>query len=133
MIPALETIDDIGCEVKRQTAFQQLRKDPLLKQDDILGSYAIICYNSRTYRSGGVLSVVSGKATAESELKRLETCQDSAHRQDGWRYFIEKINLKAGTDPTEANQHRQAELETRESKALQENGASVRRSSDPHF
>ena len=38
----------------------------------------------------------------------------------GWRYFIEKTDLKAGTDPAEATQHRQAELEGRESKALQE-------------
>ena len=112
---------------------RQLGNGSFLKLDGIAGSYAIICYNSHTYQSAGVLVVVSGKATAESEVKRLEECQDSSHRQDGWRYFIEKIDLKAGTHPTEANQHRQAELEMRESKALQENEDPVRRSSDSHL
>jgi hypothetical protein len=99
---------------------RQLGNGLFLKRDDIGGSYAIIRYNSRTYQSDGVLVVVRGKATADSELKRFEECQDSLDRHEGWRYFIEKIDLKAGTDPTEATQHRQAELESRELKALQE-------------
>ena len=42
------------------------------------------------------------------------------HRHEGWRYFIEKTGLKAGTDPAEATQHRQAELEGREANALRD-------------
>ena len=78
-----------------------------------------------------MLVVVSGKETADSELKRFEECQDSSDRHEGWRYFIEKTNLKAGTDPTEATQHRQAELEARESKAMQENETPISRSPNP--
>jgi hypothetical protein len=102
-----------------------------MKHDPTTGSYAIICYNSRTYQSGGVVMIVSGKAAADSELKRLEDCQDSSHRQDGWRYFIQETDLQAGTDPIDANQHRQAELESRESKALHEDEAAIRRSFNP--
>jgi hypothetical protein len=64
--------------------------------------------------------VVKGKHNAESELKAFEDSQDSLDRHDGWRYFIEKTDLKAGTDPVEATQYRQAELERRESEALRE-------------
>jgi len=71
---------------------------------------------------------VRGKETAESELKRLEECQDSSDRHDGWRYLIERTALKAGTDPIEATQHRQNELEAREFKALQEDEISTGRS-----
>jgi hypothetical protein len=55
--------------------------------------------------------VVRGKQSAESELKKFEDSQDSSDRHEGWRYFIEKTDLKAGTDLAEATQHRQAELE----------------------
>jgi hypothetical protein len=64
--------------------------------------------------------VIRGKQSAESQLKNFEGSQDSSDRHEGWRYFIEKTDLKAGTDPTEATQRRQAELEIRESKALGE-------------
>ena len=77
-----------------------------------------------------MLVVVNGEETANSELKRFEEGQDSADRHEGWRYFIEKIDLKAGTNPTEATQHRQDELEARELKALQGNETQVRRSSN---
>jgi hypothetical protein len=67
-----------------------------------------------------VIAVIRGKPTAELELKKFEDCQDSSDRHEGWRYFIEKTDLKAGTDPDQATQHRQAELEGRELKALRE-------------
>jgi hypothetical protein len=67
-----------------------------------------------------VVAVVSGRHNAESELKNFEDSQDSSDRHEGWRYLIDKTNLKAGTDPAEATRHRQAELEARESKALRE-------------
>jgi hypothetical protein len=72
-----------------------------------------------------VVAVVSGKHSAESELKKFEDFQDSSDRHEGWRYFIEKTSLKAGTDPAEATQRRQAEFEGRESKALREAKASI--------
>lgn len=63
--------------------------------------------------------MIGGKQNAEFRLKKFEEFQDSADRHEGWRYFIEKTDLKAGTDPSEATQHRQAELEGRELKALE--------------
>ena len=92
----------------------------LLTRDDYSGSYAIIRHNIRTYRSGGVVAVVRGKQTAESDLKKLEESQHPPDRHEGWRYFIEKTDQKAGTDPTEATHRRQAQLEVRESKALED-------------
>jgi hypothetical protein len=71
-----------------------------------------------------VVAVVSGRPNAESEVKTFEDSQDSSDRHEGWRYFIDKTDLKAGTDPAEANRHRQAELEARESKVLREAKAS---------
>jgi hypothetical protein len=67
-----------------------------------------------------VLAVIKGRRNAESELKAFEDSQDSSDRHQGWRFFIEKTGLKAGTDPLEATQQRQAELEKRESKLLQD-------------
>ena len=87
---------------------------------DRLLAYAIIRHNVRTYRSAGVVQVVQGEQSAKSALLNLEASQSPADHHEGWRYFIEKTNLKAGTDPTEATHRRQAELEVRESKALQE-------------
>jgi hypothetical protein len=91
-----------------------------LTRDDFTASYAIIRHNIRTYRSDGVIAVIRGKQRAESELEKFEESQHSADRHEGWRYFIEKTDLKAGTDPAEATEHRQAELEGRELKALRE-------------
>jgi hypothetical protein len=91
-----------------------------LTRDDLASSYVIIRHNIRTYRSAGVVAVLRGKQNAELELKKFEDAQDSADRHEGWRYFIEKTDLKPGTDPAQATQHRQAQLEGRESKALQE-------------
>ncbi len=86
--------------------------------NDSNASYAIIRHNIRTYLSAGVMAVIRGKQGAELRLKEYENSQDSSDRQEGWRYFIERIDLKAGTDPVEATKHRQVELEGRESKAL---------------
>jgi hypothetical protein len=64
--------------------------------------------------------VVRGKQNAALQLKKFEDTQDFSDRHEGWRYLIDETDLKAGTDPAEATKHRQAELETRELKALQE-------------
>jgi hypothetical protein len=79
-----------------------------------------------------VVAVVSGRDNAESELKKFEDSQDSSDRHEGWRYFIDKTDLKAGTDPAEANRHRQAELEERELKAMKEIKTPIFPSPDPH-
>jgi len=94
--------------------------DNLVTREDASASYAIIRHNIRTYRSDGVVEVVRGKQNAELELKKFEQSQRDPDRQEGWRYFIEKTDLKAGTSPAEATDRRQADLEVRESKALQE-------------
>jgi len=78
-----------------------------------------------------VVAVVSGRHNAESELKKFEYSQDSSDRHEGWRYLIDKTNLKAGTDPAEATRHRQAELEARESKAMKEIKTPLLSSRDP--
>ena len=64
--------------------------------------------------------MIGAKHQAELELKKFEDAQNSSDRHEGWRYFIDKTDLKAGTDPAEATLHRQAELEKRESEALRE-------------
>jgi len=102
-----------------------------LTRDDLSASYAIVRHNVRTYRSGGVVQVVKGKQNAESEVKKLEDSQYPADRHEGWRYFIEKTDQKAGTDPAEATHRRQAELEVRESKALEETKTPGSPSTDP--
>ena len=102
-----------------------------LTRDDLTASYAIIRHNIRTYQSAGVLAIVRGKQSAESELKKFEDSQDSSDRQEGWRYFIEKTDLEAGTDPAEATDRRQAELEGRDSKALRETKTRVFPPPDP--
>ncbi len=91
-----------------------------LTRDDLSASYAIIRHNVRTYRSAGVVEVVRGKQNAESTQKKFESSQSSADHHEGWRYFIEKTDMKAGTNPVEATHLRQTDLETRESKAQEE-------------
>jgi hypothetical protein len=102
--------------------FQNREKEGFLTNDELKASYVVIRHNVRTYESAGVVEVVKGRPNAESTLKRFESEQSSTDRHEGWRYFLEKSTLKAGTDPTEATELRQAELENRESKATQDAG-----------
>ncbi len=69
--------------------------------------------------------MVKGKELAKSALQKLEACQDSSDHHEGWRYFIEKTEQKPGVDPVEATRRRQEELDTRESKAMQETKSPV--------
>jgi hypothetical protein len=94
-------------------------------REELTASYALIRHNVRTYHSAGVVEVVKGKQVAELTLQKFEACQDSSDRYEGWRYFIEKTELKPGIDPVQATQHRQKELEVRESKAMQETNSLV--------
>ena len=89
-----------------------------LTRDESKASYAIIRHNIRTYESGGVVLVVKGKENAEVRVKHFETGQSSEDRHAGWRYFVEKSDLKAGMDPAEATNLRQMKLEMRESQAV---------------
>jgi hypothetical protein len=86
-------------------------------QSEAKASFAVIRYNLRTYESGGVMAVIKGRESAESALKQFEKTQTSEDRHNGWRYFLEKTDLRAGMDPTEATNLRQSRLETRESQA----------------
>ena len=86
-------------------------------QPDPKASYAVIRYNFRTYEPGGVMAVIKGLPNAESILKQFERTQSSEDRNAGWRYFLEKTDLRPGMDPQEATNLRQARLEMRESQA----------------
>jgi hypothetical protein len=88
----------------------------LLTREDHNGSYAIILHNVRTYRSAGIVAIVRGKQKAELTLKEFEDAKSSSDHHEGWRYFIEKTELAPGTDPREATNRRQADLESRESR-----------------
>ncbi|MBZ5573501.1 MAG: hypothetical protein LAO09_16660 [Acidobacteriia bacterium] len=82
---------------------------------DSKSSFAVVRYNARTYESGGVMVVIRGRENAEATLKQFERSQGSEERNAGWRYFLEKTDLRAGMDPQEATNLRQARLEIRES------------------
>jgi len=84
-------------------------------QGESKASFAIVRYNARTYDSGGVMAVVKGREEAEAALKQLERSQNPGDRDAGWRYFLEKTDLRAGMDPQKATNLRQARLELRES------------------
>lgn len=86
-------------------------------RDESKGSFAVIRYNIRTYESGGVMAVIRGKESSETILKQFEQSQSSEDRHIGWRYFLEKTDLRAGMDPVEATNLRQSRLEIRESQA----------------
>ena len=107
--------------LKEESLFQG-DKGEYLTNDELKASYVVIRHNVRTYESAGVVEVVKGRTNAESALKKFENDQSPSDRHEGWRYFLEKTTLKAGTDPAEATELRQAELESRESKATQEGG-----------
>jgi hypothetical protein len=83
--------------------------------NDTKSSFAVVRYNARTYESGGVMMVIRGRENAEATLKQFERSQGSEERNEGWRYFLEKTDLKAGMDPQKATSLRQARLEIRES------------------
>lgn len=84
-------------------------------RDESKAAYAVIRYNLRTYQSGGVVAVMQGRSSAELTVTQLEQAQPSDDRQVGWRYFVEKSDLKVGMDPQEATKLRQTRLEVRES------------------
>ena len=80
----------------------EIRNGFLLTHEDTSTAFAIILHNVRTYRSGGVVAVVHGKRNAESTLKDFQEGQSPSDHHAGWRYFLEKSDMAAGTDPAEA-------------------------------
>ena len=103
-----------------KTAYEQAANGAFLTRDESSASYVIIRYNIHTYKSGGVVEVVKGKQNAEKTVKNLEAGQPSGDHHEGWRYFFEKTDLRVGMDPAKATHLRQADLEVRESQAVQE-------------
>jgi len=89
-------------------------------RNEAKAAYAIIRYNVRTYQSGGVIAVMAERNAADVAMGQLERIQPSDDRQIGWRYFVEKSDLKVGMNPDEATQLRQSRLELRESEASQQ-------------
>jgi hypothetical protein len=86
-----------------------------LTRDESKTSYAVVRYNFRTYAPGGVLAVVKGRETGEKLIQQFEACQSAADRQEGWRCFLERTDMKPGLDPQEATNLRQTSMELRES------------------
>jgi len=98
-----------------------------LTREESSATYVVIRHNVRTYQSAGVVEVVKGRQNADAALRKFQDSQSPADHHEGWRYFFEKSDLKAGMDPAEATRLRQTNLETRESKAEQEVNAGVDR------
>jgi hypothetical protein len=119
-VPAPETNERARSSDQPNASFPPATSGVPLTRDETKASYAIIRHNIRTYESGGVVLVVKGKENAELKIKHFETGQSSEDRHAGWRYFVEKSDLKAGMDPAEATNLRQMKLEIRESQAQPE-------------
>jgi len=88
-----------------------------MRQDESKASFAVIRYNFRTYESGGVMAVIKGRGNAKMKLAYFEGAQSNEDRNAGWRYFLERTNLKPGMDPERATKLRQTRLDVRESKS----------------
>lgn len=84
-------------------------------------SFAVVRFNERTYQSGGVVAVVKDMESAQRTLNDFDWCQSEENRRAGWRYFLEKTNLRPGMDPEKATTLRQARFD------LQETGPSCSR------
>jgi hypothetical protein len=78
-------------------------------------SIAVVRFNERTYQSGGVVAVIKGTKAAEEILKDFVRCQSEENRRAGWRYFLEKTDLRPGIDVEQATKLRQARLDLQES------------------
>jgi hypothetical protein len=86
-----------------------------LMPDESKAAFAVIRYNLRTYAAGGVMAIVKGRTNAEATKGQFEGGQSSQDHQEGWRYFIEKTDLKPGMDPQEATHARENRQDVRES------------------
>lgn len=84
-------------------------------QDESKVAFAVIRYNFRTYAAGGVMAIVKGRGNAEATKTQFEVGQSAQDRQEGWRYFLEKTDLKPGMNPEEATHARESRQDVRES------------------
>jgi hypothetical protein len=84
-------------------------------QDESKACFAVVRYNFRTYAAGGVMAIVKGRVSAQSMITQFEAGQSAEDRQEGWRYFLEKTDLRAGMNPEEATNERQTRMDVRES------------------
>ena len=80
-------------------------------------SFAVILFNERTYRPGGVMAVVKGIESGQRTLNDFEWSQSQEDRHAGWRYFLEETDLQPGIDPAKATKLRQLRLDLQESQA----------------
>jgi hypothetical protein len=78
-------------------------------------SFAVVRFNERTYQSGGVVAVIKGIELAQRTLDDFDWCQSEGNRRAGWRYFLEKTDLRPGMDPEKATQVRQVRFDLQES------------------
>ena len=92
-----------------------LNKGRARMQDESKVAFAVVSYNFRTYAPGGVMAIVKGRANALSTITQFEAGQSAEDRQEGWRYFLEKTDLKPGMNPEEATTLRQTRMDVRES------------------
>ena len=88
-----------------------------MREAESKASFAIIRYNFRTYESGGVMAVIKGRGNAETKMGHFEGGQSKEDRNVGWRYFLERTDLKPGMDPEKATKLRQERLDIRESRS----------------
>ena len=63
------------------------------------------------------MAVIKGRSNAKMKIEYFEGAQSNEDRNPGWRYFLERTNLKPGMDPEKATKLRQARLDVRESKS----------------
>jgi hypothetical protein len=98
-------------------AFLNLRLGHQKMKKDCDRSFAIIRFNEKTYKSGGVVAVVKGSESGQRTLNDFEWCQSQEERSAGWRYFLEETDLEPGIDPEKATRLRQLRLDLQESQA----------------
>ena len=80
--------------------------------------FALIRYNSKTYESGSVIAVFTGRARAETAIREVKIAESLEDLYGTWSYFLEPTTLRAGIDPEKATTLRQMRLDVRESRAL---------------
>jgi hypothetical protein len=80
-------------------------------------TFAIIRYNLRNYKPGGVMAVIKGRAKAEATVAQFEVEQSREDRFAGWGYFLEITDLQPGMDPQKATSLRQRRQDVIETKA----------------
>jgi hypothetical protein len=83
--------------------------------DESVSSFAVVRFNERTYQPGGVVGVVKGIKSAQRTLDNFDGCQSEENRRAGWRYFLEKTDLRPGMDPEKATKLRQVRFDLQQS------------------